>query len=360
MSPLPLTRPAEPFSDEHVRAAVAWHFEPATASPFWLAQLPRLGFDPLADVRTAADLARFPDLSDELRSVPAADLVPRGLAKDAGQGTYRVYESGGTSGAPKRIVDGGSRLRTIRWAERRLRAQGVPESDWAHLGPTGPHVFGWDCAQYAELGGGFFHTVDFDPRWVKKLIAAGRGEVAAEYVQHLLDQLQEILRSQPVGVLSTTPPLIEAIAARPELYELVVERVRAIVWAGTSFSPESLRQVEEHLFPGTALVGIYGNTLMGVAPQRPRREGDRHGCVFEPHPDTVRIDLLGADGEPVAYGERGRVRLHVVTEEMFLPNILERDTAIRVEPVPGGTVDGLAEVGTLGSLDDVKVIEGVY
>ncbi|MGW4891649.1 phenazine biosynthesis protein [Kitasatospora sp. NPDC004240] len=347
----------EPFSDEHVRAAMAWHFGPDTGAPFWLERLPRLGLDPLRDVRTAADLARFPDLSGELRDVPVADLVPRGLAERQ----YRVYESGGTSGAPKRVVDGGARLRTLEWAERRLRAQGVPApADWAHLGPTGPHVFGFDCATYASLGPGVFHTVDFDPRWVKKLIASGDGELAARYVQHLLDQLLEILRSQPVKVLSTTPPLIEAIAARPELYDLVSERIEAILWAGTSFSPESLRQVEEVLFPGVALVGVYGNTLMGVAPQRPRRAEDAHGCVFEPHPESVRIDLLGADGEPVAYGERGRVRLHVLTEETFLPNVLERDTAIRVAPVPGGAVDGLAEVGTLASLDDVKVIEGVY
>jgi hypothetical protein len=45
---------------------------------------------------------------------------------------------------------------------------------------------------------------------------------------------------------------------------------------------------------------------------------------------------------------------------MFLPNILERDTAVRVEPVPGGEVDGLSDVQTYRALDDVDIIEGVY
>ena len=102
------------------------------------------------------------------------------------------------------------------------------------------------------------------------------------YVRHLLDQAAEVLRSQPIKVLSTTPPLIEAICADPELHAAVERTVETIIWAGTSFSPESLRQVEEVFFPDTTIVGIYGNTLMGVAPQRPRRPGDRHLACSSP------------------------------------------------------------------------------
>ncbi|MGW5064789.1 hypothetical protein ACWEQJ_01515, partial [Streptomyces cyaneofuscatus] len=80
----------------------------------------------------------------------------------------------------------------------------------------------------------------------------------------------------------------------------------------------------------------------------------------EPFPETTRLHLVDEAGEPVAYGERGRVRLHLVSEEMFLPNVLERDTAIRIEPRDGSTVDGLADVQTYRTLDDVAIIEGVY
>jgi hypothetical protein len=54
------------------------------------------------------------------------------------------------------------------------------------------------------------------------------------------------------------------------------------------------------------------------------------------------------------------VRLHLVSEEMFLPNVLERDSAIRVPARAGSPVDGLADVQTFSRLDDVRVIEGVY
>lgn len=343
--------------DQHIRTSMAWHFGEDTGSAFWLAKRGTLGFDPLTDIRGLADLTRFPDVSAELRTVPAQDLIPRGLADR----TFRVYDSGGTTGSPKRIVDSGYRSTMLAWARERLTAVGVPEEgNWLHLGPSGPHVIGFDVAGYAALGRGLFYPVDLDPRWVKRLLADGRESDADEYVQHLLDQAETILASQPVAVLSTTPPLLEAICARPALHEAVRRTVRAIIWAGTSISAENLRQLDEVFFPEAAVVGIYGNSLMGVAPQRPPRPGDTHRCVFEPYPDTTRLELVDEQGDPVAPGERGRVRLHLVTEEMFLPNVLERDSAIRVPAADGSPVDGLADVQTYRSVDDVRVIEGVY
>ncbi|MFE3485313.1 phenazine biosynthesis protein [Streptomyces griseus] len=347
----------DPEFDSHVVKLMAWHFGAETGSPFWLGKLAGLGFDPVTDVRGLADLTRFPDVSAELRSVPAQDLIPRGLSDRP----FRVYDSGGTTGSPKRIVDSGYRSLVTEWARERLIANGVPaDGNWLHLGPGGPHVIGFDTARYAALGGGVFYTVDLDPRWVKRLLSQGRGEESEAYVQHLLDQAETILESQEIAVLNTTPPLLEAICARPRLYELVRSGVRAIIWAGTSISRETLTQLDDVFFPAASVVGVYGNSLMGVAPQRPGRPGEAHRCVFEPYPETTRLHLVDEDGTPVAYGERGRVRLHLVSEEMFLPNVLERDTAIRVEPGEGSTADGLADVQTYRSLDDVAIIEGVY
>ncbi|MFJ9693253.1 phenazine biosynthesis protein [Kitasatospora sp. NPDC101183] len=351
------TTPARPDFDAHVRALAAWHFDDRTGSPFWLARRDCLGFDPRTDITGAADLLRFPDVSRDLRTTPAADLIPRGAAP--GQ-VFHVYESGGTTGAPKRIVDGAYRTRLGAWTRARLTAHGVPETgDWLHLGPTGPHVVAFDTSRYAEPAG-LCHTVDLDPRWVKRLLGAGRQQEADAYIDHLLDQAGEILLTQPVRVLNTTPPLIEAICARPDLYELVSTRVEAIVWAGTSFSPESLRVVQEDFFPDVRLVGIYGNSLMGVAPQRVPTPEDAYACVFEPFAETTRLDLVDEQGRQVAYGERGRVRLHLVSEEMFLPNVLERDTAVRVRPLVEGGPDGLAEVASVATFEDADVVEGVY
>lgn len=341
--------------DAKIKTLMAWHFNPATGSQFWLDRAETLSFDPLTDVRGADDLLLFPDFSEDLRTVPVQQLLPRGLPA----GDHRVYESGGTSGAPKRIIDLGFRTGLLEWAMGRLVANGLPSpAHWLHLGPTGPHVFGFDTASYARLGNGTYYTVDFDPRWVKKLVGAGQTEVVGQYVEHLLDQMHLILDSQPVRVLSTTPPLIEAICARPDLHKLVCAKIEALIWAGTSFSAESLRQTEEVFFPDAQVIGIYGNTLMGVAPQRPW--GGADGCVFEPHPDSVLVELVDERGDLVDYGERGQVRLHLLTEEMFLPNVTERDTAIRVEPAAEGGADGLADIRTLSAVGDVRVVEGVY
>ncbi|GAA1186109.1 AMP-binding protein [Streptomyces hebeiensis] len=343
--------------DSHVRRMVAWHFDPDTGSPFWLERRPGLGFDPVRDVSTAGDLLRFPDVSEELRTVPVTDLVPRGLRERP----FRVFESGGTTGTPKRIVDSEARGRMLAWARDRLTDLGVPAAGhWLHLGPSGPHVVGSDVARHAAMGGGVFHTVDFDPRWVKRLVGSGRGALADEYVEHLLDQAATVLRSQEISVLNTTPPVLEAICARPALHDLVRSRVKAVLWGGMSADQETIRLLEEEFFPQAVVAGVYGNSLMGVAPQRVPRPGDSHRCVFEPHPGTTLVQLMDEEGAEVAYGERGRVRLHLVTEEMFLPNVAERDTAIRVEPVPGASTDGLADIRTLPSLGRSEIIEGVY
>lgn len=339
-----------------LRTLLSWHFSERTGSPFWLGKRETLGFDPLTEVHGIADLVRFPDISAELRTVPADRLIPRGLR---GQ-PFRVYDSGGTTGSPKRIVDSSSRSALLEWAHERLCATGVPASGhWLHLGPSGPHVIGYDVSQYAARGG-LFYTVDLDPRWVKRLLVAGQSDRVDEYVGHLLDQAETILETQDIAVLNTTPPLLEAICARPRLYDLVRERVQAIIWSGTSLSAEGLRQLDQVFFPEASVIGVYGNSLMGVAPQRPAVPEDPYPCVFEPFPATTRLELVDAEGQPVAYGQRGRVRLHMLSQEMFLPNILERDTAVRVRPREGVVVDGLADVQTFQALDDVRIIEGVY
>src|ERR1700754_4668363 len=93
---------ARPDPDEFVQAAMQWHFSPDTGSQFWVERVRSLGFDPLTDVRTFEDLAQFPNLTDELRDVRADALIPRGYR--GRPDIVGIYESGGTTGAPKRIV----------------------------------------------------------------------------------------------------------------------------------------------------------------------------------------------------------------------------------------------------------------
>jgi len=65
----------------YLRAAIAWHFSAETGSPYWLRTASALEFDPLTDVRTFADLRLFPNRVNDLRDVPANDLIPRATGR---------------------------------------------------------------------------------------------------------------------------------------------------------------------------------------------------------------------------------------------------------------------------------------
>ncbi|WP_157537485.1 AMP-binding protein [Kitasatospora azatica] len=345
-------------TEEHLREILRWHFDPATGAPFWLRKAPTLGFDPRTDLETIADLRRFPDFSEELRTVPVEQLIPRGALSQS----FEVFESGGTTGAPKRVVDSTARSENVEWVSQVLAEHGFPATGhWLHVGPTGPHVVGRTVRHLARLRGSLCFTLDFDPRWVKRLIGAGRPELAAEYREYLLDQVELVVSSQQIKVLFITPPVLEALCARPELYQRLADTLEGILWAGTSISPESLHQIETVFFPNAKVAAIYGNTLMGIAPQRPRQSGDSHPCVFRPYVPQSVVELVDpVTGGPVGYGERGQVLVHQLSRDMFLPNVLERDTAIRVRPAAGDQVDGLADIGPLTTEQAPTVIEGVY
>ncbi|WP_339151686.1 hypothetical protein WID27_04490 [Streptomyces sp. F41] len=59
----------------------------------------------------------------------------------------------------------------------------------------------------SELHAGQVYAVDMDPRWVKRLIRAGRLAEVDDYTTHLLEQITDVLRQGRVHYLNTTPAL---------------------------------------------------------------------------------------------------------------------------------------------------------
>src|SRR6266496_1268914 len=141
-------------ADEYVRAAMEWHFNPATGSPFWLSRAASFDFDPRSDVKSHDDLVLFPIVANELRDVPIEDLIPRGYGDNPP--IVGAYESGGTTGAPKRVVILGD------WWENLLGALhphmdelGVPRGvNWLAMAPGGPHVVFETMRRWARDRGG--------------------------------------------------------------------------------------------------------------------------------------------------------------------------------------------------------------
>ncbi len=345
--------------DEYISALMAWHFSAETGSPYWLRRARSLGFDPVADVRTFADLGLFPNVINEFRDIPVEDLIPRGL-EGADREIAGIYESGGTTGAPKRFV------MFDRWMEFALSWD---EFYYADLGtmntlaitPSGPHMFGEFASRRARRHHGVKFTVDLDPRWIKQLIARGDTADADRYAEHLIDQAAQILSTQSVGILVTTPPLLERIARRAELVELVRNQIRFICWSGAHMDADSRDIFKQEIFPGIPLKGLYGSTtILGMSRERPE-ELPGGLAVFDPPSPYIVFRVVDPEtGADVEVGERGQVVMNHLSKYALMPNNRERDVALMAEPLPGVLGCAVADVGPVTTFDNHSVIEGVY
>jgi hypothetical protein len=359
-------RAARERLDAHVRELVAWHFDPATGCPFWLAWAQDRGIDPRDNVEGFDDLRLFGHFQDEwLRGGPVRWWIPRGLA---GQPAY-VFETGGTTGVPKSRVN----LRDFQidyemFSDRLPDETFPPGSDWLMLGPTGPRRLRLAIEHLAHHRGGICFHVDLDPRWASKLVAAGRFREAEAYTEHVVGQGLTLLRAHDnLRCLFTTPKLLQALAAKIDLHKA---GIRGIFCGGTEMNAQFHRFAREELVPGIDFRPTYGNTLMGLAscapfdPSQPPEERYRI-TYYPPHPRAV-IELLDPGSvseegteESVEYGEIGRVMLTTLTREFFMPRFLERDEGVRTRPVPDYPWDGVSDLGLYSELEDSVAI-GVY
>ena len=64
--------------------------------------------------------------------------------------------------------------------------------------------------------------------------------------------------------------------------------------------------------------------------------------------------------QTAGYGERGRVVTTTLLEDLFIPNLIERDSAARARPHPWFPWDGVARVGPAREEREAAVAEGVY
>lgn len=349
-------------TDEFIRNAMRWHFSEETGSLFWLREAAHLNFDPLVDVKTWSDLRLFPNIVGKLRDVAARDLIPRGYGQNPT--IDGVFESGGTTGAPKRVV------LMQDWSEScdefthlALDEAGVPRSlDALGLLPTGPHHFGHSLRRQIAQRGGLFHSVDLDPRWVKKRVAVGWPEEVPAYVDHLIDQARYILETQDIGLLAITPPVLVQMAEHDDLVELIAGKVKAIVWGGAHMDADTQRLLATEVFPNQVFYGVFGSAMiLGTCRQRPQPLSHQE-VIFDARPPHISMEVVDPTTlEPVNYGQRGQLLMHHVSKNALIPNNLERDTAIRVAPPAGLPIgDSITAVVPAKTFEDEEVIEGVY
>jgi hypothetical protein len=168
--------------EAYLRAAIAWHFGEDTGSAFWLRAARTLNFNPLTDVNTFADLRLFPNLLNELRNVPIEELIPRGYGSPPP--IPQIFESGGTTGAPKRTAQLPDWIeQVIEWQTEDFDAGGFLQGrGFVCMMPSGPHGVGYFSRLVSQRLGSVFHSIDLDPRWVKKIAARNATFEVSAYV----------------------------------------------------------------------------------------------------------------------------------------------------------------------------------
>jgi len=362
-----MTAPAETFEtrikdaraelDAWVREVVAWHFDPETGSPFWLERAKTFGFDPRDVVKTYDDLDKLGPFEDEwLRGGPVRRWVPKGLAD---RPVY-VFETGGSTGVPKSRINIEDFRTDYELFSRTLPDEFFPVgADWLSLGPTGPRRLRLAVEHLAQHRRGICFAVDLDPRWVIKLLKAGRPRDAEAYKQHVVEQGLTLLRAhEGIRCLFTTPKLLEALCEKVSLKKI---GITGVFCGGTEMTPQFHRFAVEELMEGAYFAPTYGNTLMGLAVHKPRAGGDPFDIIYYPPAPRALVEVVDPEQPTrvVGYGETGRVRLTTLTKEFFMPRFLERDEAEREPPCETYPWDGVRNVRPFSKLQ-TNVVEGVY
>jgi len=334
--------------DAWVREVIAWHFDPATGSPFWLDFAAKAGWDPRRDIASFADLKRFGQFEDEaLRGGPVQRWIPKGLA---GKPVF-VFETGGTTGTPKTRVAIDDFRTDYEIFSDTLPDEFFPRGgNWLMLGPSGPRRLRLSVEHLAQYrGGGICFCVDLDPRWVIKLIKKGWSEHLQAYKDHVIDQAVTILKAgHDIRCMFATPKLLESLALRLESMGTTIRKmgITGIFSGGTEFTPQWNRFAHEELLDGAYMTPTYGNTLMGLAASAPSGPHNNYKIAYYAPQPRAAIEVVDFDDPDklVGYGETGRVKLTTLTKEFFMPGFLERDEGEREPPCDKFPWDGISGV----------------
>ena len=349
--------------DEHAVKTVRLHFDPELGAPYWIEKAESYDFDPLTDIRCFDDIKKIPLFEDDdLRGGPVTRMLPK---KWHNEPRY-VFETGGTTGTPKsRCVVRDHWIDYEEFSKTLPDDKFPPGSNWLMLGPSGPRRLRLAVEHLAQYRGGICFCVDLDPRWVVKLLKKGDVEGAKAYGQHVVDQAVTILKANhDIKCMFATPKLLEALALR--LFDMdssiADEGITGIFAGGTEFTPQWYRFCREELLEEKVYITpTYGNTLMGLACGKPFVPEDEYKITYYAPQPRAAVEVVTFDdyNVPVGYGETGRVKLTTLTDELFIPNFMERDEGERELPHEKYPWDGVSGVRPFHEFAKTTTV-GVY
>ncbi len=351
--------------NERLRSFIDLHLHPKHGSLYWLKREKQLDINIRDSVRTFEDLPLLGITEPgDLANRSAWDFLPQALWK-AKQNCI-IGESGGTTGCPSVAIYTQKDFHSA-FIEPFISAAnvtGFPQgTEWLWIGPSGPHIIGKVVRELAKaIGSPDPWSVDFDPRWVKKLVP---GSIALKrYLSHVVDQAIQILDRESPEVLFTTPPILNELSKRLSEEERSI--FKGVHYGGLQITADEINQFKK-LYPNAVHLSGYGNSLCGVALEL--EDTERNHVDYFPYGnrliyDVVRINQENNRWKSVQPGETGRVLFHRIEESTFLPNVLERDEATLIAPnstmkTNGWTLKGLRDPGPPDD-QKTKLKTGIY
>jgi len=307
------------------------HFDPDLGTPFWLDRASQLGCDPRHEIQSIADLSILGEMTqNELADRPLLDYIPRRFHDQMHR--FIIGQTGGTTGNGvwTAYLDHEFDEAFIIPFVVAAKHVGFPtRAQWLFVGPSGAHIIGKvvrALANAMESADPF--TIDLDPGWARKLPAGSFAHT--RYLAHITDQAMRIIDTQPIGVLFTTPAVIESLGQ--DMSEMQRHAIRGIHLGGMQVQGDQLARIYA-LFPNALVLAGYGNTLMGCCLEIDVDPG-RTDLDYFPFGDRLLLDVVDQEGNPVPDGEEGVVRLTRLDESFLIVNLRERDQARRVDLIP--------------------------
>lgn len=324
--------------NRHLRDVLRTHLHPTGGSAYWLDRARQLGVRDADDIGGIEDLSRLGGMTpDDLRQRPLMDYVPR--CYHTSQSKLVIGQTGGTTGRPvwTAYLPQEFDAAFVRPFVAASQHVGFPrQGTWLFVGPSGPHIIGQAARALAcNTGCAEPFTVDFDPRWARKLPSGS--VAAARYLQHVVDQAMEVIELQPIDVLFATPPVLLALADR--MSEPQRARVRGVHYGGMAITAATLDRLQGEAFPAAVHLSGYGNTLLGCCLELNNAPG--RALDYFPQGHRLLFTTVDADGRPA---EQGRVCVCRFDHSFLIVNLTERDHAVLMPP-PANAPEGFTLPG---------------
>jgi phenylacetate-coenzyme A ligase PaaK-like adenylate-forming protein len=169
-------------------------------------------------------------------------------------------------------------------------------------------------------------SVDFDPRWAKKLPPDSMA--LFRYLEHVVEQAIGVIEQQPIEVVFTTPAVLSRLAK--SMTEVQRSAVRGVHYGGMALANADLAQFQRATFPNAVHLSGYGNTLFGCCMEISaalNRELD-----YYPFGDRLLFEVIDGQGQSLESGSTGQVCFTRLDQSMLIVRMRERDLAVLLPP----------------------------